>query len=374
MLYRETGQFKTSYSADMAIFPIRQDRIALTALLLFAFIGIPLLDAFQVWPLRGEYLLRAILIPFLILSLAAVGLNILTGYCGQLSLGSGAFMAIGAYSAYKFGTGIHIPLEIFTINIPPLPVFWCILLGGLMAAFVGILFGVPSLRIKGLYLAVATLAAQFFFDWLFIRVKWFTNYTSSGSVVAPELNFFGFYANKPIEKYLLCLLFVTVFALLAKNLVRGNIGRQWMAIRDMDIAAELMGIRPLYAKLTAFALSSFIIGVAGVIWAFAYLRTVEPDGFDLDRSFQILFIIIIGGLASIRGAFFGAALIVVFPLALSRLGGFLLGDHFDSGVLDMSQRIVLGALIILFLILEPDGLVALWDRIRRRLLFAWQST
>ncbi|RVB59617.1 branched-chain amino acid ABC transporter permease, partial [Mesorhizobium sp. M7A.F.Ca.CA.002.04.1.1] len=119
---------------------------------------------------------------------------------------------------------------------------------------------------------------------------------------------------------------------------------------------------------------SFIIGVAGVIWAFAYLRTVEPDGFDLDRSFQILFIIIIGGLASIRGAFFGAALIVVFPLALSRLGGFLLGDLFDSGVLDMSQRIVLGALIILFLILEPDGLVALWDRVRRRLLFAWQST
>ena len=120
MLYRETGQFKTSYSADMAIFPIRQDRLALWGLLILAFIGVPVLDAFQVWPLRGEYLLRAILIPFLILSLAAVGLNILTGYCGQLSLGSGAFMAVGAYSAYKFGTGVHIPLEIFTINIPPL--------------------------------------------------------------------------------------------------------------------------------------------------------------------------------------------------------------------------------------------------------------
>ena len=227
MLYRETGQFKTSYAADMAIFPIRQDRIALWVLLAFAFIGIPLLDAFQIWPMRGEYLIRAILIPFLILSLAAVGLNILTGYCGQLSLGSGAFMAIGAYSAYKFGTGVNIPLTLFTIDIPPLPVLPCILLGGLMAAIAGILFGIPSLRIKGLYLAVATLAAQFFFDWVFSRVKWFTNYTGSGSVTAPELNFFGFYANKPIEKYLVCLVFVAVLALVAKNLVRGNIGRQF---------------------------------------------------------------------------------------------------------------------------------------------------
>src|SRR4029079_13419926 len=132
----------------------RQDRIALWGLLVLAFVGIPVLDAFQVWPLRGEYLIRAILIPFLILSLAAVGLNILNGYCGQLSLGSGAFMAIGAYSAYKFGTGVHIPLEIFTINIPPLPSLPSILLGGVMSAAVGILFGIPSLRIKGLYLAV----------------------------------------------------------------------------------------------------------------------------------------------------------------------------------------------------------------------------
>jgi branched-chain amino acid transport system permease protein len=185
MLYRETGQFKTSYAADMAIFPIRQDRIALATLLVFAFIGVPVLDAYQVWPFGGEYMLRAILIPFLILSLAAIGLNILTGYCGQLSLGSGAFMAIGAYSAYKFGTGVNIPLQIFTIDLPPLPVFWSIMLGGLMAAIVGILFGIPSLRIKGLYLAVATLAAQFFFDWVFIRIKWFTNYVSSGSVAAP---------------------------------------------------------------------------------------------------------------------------------------------------------------------------------------------
>ncbi len=265
MLYREAGQFKTSYSADMAMFPIRQDRIALIALLVLAFLGVPLLAAYHIWPLGSDYMLRAILIPFLILSLAAIGVNILVGYCGQISLGSGAFMAIGAYSAYKFGTGVHLPFEWLgtELAIPRLPVLPSILLGGLMAAIVGILFGIPSLRIKGLYLAVATLAAQFFFDWVFIRVKWFTNYAPSGSVSAPELDFFGLVVNSSIERYLLCLVFVVVFALLAKNLVRGNLGRQWMAIRDMDIAAELMGIRPFYAKLTAFAVSSFIVGVAG---------------------------------------------------------------------------------------------------------------
>ena len=198
---------------------------------------------------------------------------------------------------------MHIPLAWLgtAIAIPPLPVLPSILLGGLMAAIVGILFGIPSLRIKGLYLAVATLAAQFFFDWVFIRVKWFTNYTPSGSVTAPELNFFGLLVNTPIERYLLCLLFVTVFAFIAKNLVRGNLGRQWMAIRDMDIAAELMGIRPLYAKLTAFAVSSFIIGVAGALWAFVYLGSWEPLAFNIDRSFQLLFMVIIGGLGSILG-------------------------------------------------------------------------
>src|SRR6476659_4180713 len=228
MLYREAGQYKTTYASDMAIFPIRQDRVALALLLAFAFFGVPLLAMFHVWPLGSDYLLRAILIPFLILALAAIGVNILIGYCGQISLGSGAFMAIGAYSAYKFGTGVHLPLAWLgtEIAIPALPVFPSILLGGLMAAIVGILFGIPSLRINGLYLAVATLAAQFFFDLLFIRVKWFTNYAPSGSVTAPELKVLGLTFNTPIERYWLCLLFVSVFALMSKNLVRGNLGRQ----------------------------------------------------------------------------------------------------------------------------------------------------
>lgn len=362
MFYRETGQFKTSYAADMAIFPIRQDRIALWLLLAVAFIGVPVLDAFQIWPFGGEYLLRAILIPFLILALAAVGLNILTGYCGQLSLGSGAFMAIGAYSAYKFVTGVNVDV----IAIPPLPVLPSILLGGLMAALVGILFGVPSLRIKGLYLAVATLAAQFFFDWVFIRVKWFTNYTSSGSVAAPPLNFFGFTVNTPVERYLLCLTFVTVFAFAAKNLVRGNIGRQWMAMRDMDIAAELMGIRPLYAKLSAFAVSSFMMGVAGALWAFVYLGAWEPLAFNIDRSFQILFMVIIGGLGSILGAFLGAAFILILPILLDQVPH-TLGIPVSVETVSLLVFIVTGALICWLLIVEPQGFARLWSTAKEKL-------
>ena len=177
----------------------------------------------------------------------------------------------------------------------------------------------------------------------------------------------GLDLDNPTGRYLFALTTVIVVTALIARLVASQTGRNFAAVRDNEIAARVIGVPVLRTKLLAFGLSSFIIGIAGVIWAFAYLRTVEPAGFNLDRSFEILFIIIIGGLASIRGAFFGAALIVVFPLVLSRVGSFLLGDLFDSGVLDMSQRIVLGALIIVFLIAEPEGLVALSDRLKRRL-------
>jgi branched-chain amino acid transport system permease protein len=368
MLYREAGQFKTTYSQDMAMFPIRQDRIALILLLALAFLGVPLLAKFHIWPFGSEYMLRAIMIPFLILSLAAVGVNILVGYCGQISLGSGAFMAVGAYSAYKFGTGIHIPLALlgFDISIPPLPVLPSILLGGLMSAVVGILFGVPSLRIKGLYLAVATLAAQFFCDWVFLRVPWFTNYSSSGSVNAPALDFFGLLMNSPTERYFICLIFVTVFALLAKNLVRGNIGRQWMAIRDMDIAAELMGIRPLYAKLSAFAVSSFIVGVAGALWAFVYLGSWEPLAFSIDRSFQLLFMVIIGGLGSILGSFLGAAFILVLPILLDQVPH-ALGIPISVETGSLLVFVITGSLICYLLIVEPHGFARLWSTAKEKL-------
>ena len=366
MLYRETGQFKTDYAADMAIFPIRQDRLTLILVLAFAFIGVPVLSHLHIWPFGQDYLLRAILLPFLILSLAAIGVNILVGYCGQISLGSGAFMAIGAYSAYKLGTGVHIPLGLFDLSIPPLPVLPSILLGGVMSAVVGVLFGIPSLRIKGLYLAVATLAAQFFFDWVFLRVPWFTNYAPSGSVNAPQLNFFGWVVDAPIERYLLCLGFVTVFALMAKNLVRGNIGRQWMAIRDMDIAAELMGIRPLYAKLTAFAVSSFIVGVAGALWAFVYLGSWEPLAFSIDRSLQLLFMVIIGGLGSILGPFLGAAFILIVPIMLN-LVPTQLGVPLSTETITHLEFIIFGSLICYLLVKEPHGFARLWAIAKERL-------
>jgi branched-chain amino acid transport system permease protein len=345
MFYRENGQFKTSYRADQQIFPIAQDRIAIGALLIAAIVVVPLL--------ADEYLMRAIFIPFLILSLAALGLNILVGYCGQISLGTGAFMAVGAYAAYNF-----------TVRIDGMPLIAALLLGGVCAAVIGVLFGIPSLRIKGLYLAVATLAAQFFCDWAFLRVKWFTNDSASGSVNVSNLSFFGIPIDTPHQKYLFCLAVVMVFALMAKNLVRGHIGRKWMAIRDMDVAAAVIGIRPVYAKLTAFAVSSFMVGVAGGLWGFVHLGAWEPAAFSIDRSFQLLFMVIIGGLGSIMGSFFGAAFIVILPIflnrALPRLGE-LVGVHIDTAFVSHAEFMIFGALIVFFLIVEPHGLARLWS-------------
>ncbi|MFO1126774.1 MAG: branched-chain amino acid ABC transporter permease [Methylocystis sp.] len=341
MLYRETGQFKTSYIADQAIFPISQDRLGLWLILAIAFIGVPLV--------ASEYLYTAILIPFLILALAAVGLNLLTGYCGQLSLGTGGFMAVGAYSAYKLITAV-----------PELNIFVVLLFGGGMAALVGVLFGLPSLRIKGFYLAVATLAAQFFLDWVFIRIKWFTNYTPSGSVAAPEINILGYAFHTPTQRYLFTLAIVVVMALIAKNIVRGRIGRTWMAVRDMDIAAEIIGIKLLNAKLSAFAVSSFYAGVAGALWAFIHLGAWEPLTFDINRSFQILFMVIIGGLGSILGCFLGAAFISVIPILLNQVPA-ALGVPISTALSAHLEFMIFGALIIFFLIAEPHGLARLWQ-------------
>jgi len=341
MFYRENGQFKTSYRADQQIFPIRQDRIFIALLLALAFVGVPLL--------ASDYLLRAILIPFLILSLAAVGLNVLVGYCGQISLGTGAFMAVGAYAAWNFG-----------VRLPGMPLVLQILLGGGFATLVGVVFGIPSLRIRGLYLAVATLAAQFFVDWAFLRIPFFTNYSSSGNVSVPALYAFGLPVQTAAQKYLFVLVFVALFTLLAKNLVRGAIGRQWMAIRDMDVAAAVIGIRPMYAKLSAFAVSSFIVGVAGALWGYIHLGSWEPLAFDLTRSFQLLFMVIIGGLGSILGSFFGAAFIVLVPVILSNVPH-LLGLPLSVDTAAHVEHMVFGALIVFFLIVEPHGLARLWS-------------
>ncbi len=351
MLYRENGQFKTTYRSDQQIFPIRQDRVLVLLFLLVAFVVVPML--------ASDYIFRAILIPFLIISLAALGVNILVGYCGQISLGSGAFMAVGAYGAYNF-----------FVRVPNMPLIPALILGGLCAMLFGILFGLPSLRVKGLYLAVATLAAQFFSDWMFLRIKWFTNDSPSGSVSVSQLQVLGFPIESAQSKYWLCLSLLAVIALLAKNLVRGAIGREWMAIRDMDVAAAVIGIRPMYAKLSAFAVSSFIIGVAGALWGFIYLGAWEPAAFSVDFSFRLLFMVIIGGMGSILGGFLGAAFITILPIVLNqalpplfRLVGFDIGT---AGV-SHTELMIFGGLIVWFLIVEPHGLAKLWSVAKQKL-------
>ena len=351
MLYREAGQFKTSYAADQQLFPIRQDRIGLIVLLAIAFLGVPML--------ASEYWFSAILIPFLIFALAALGLNILTGYAGQLSLGSAAFMAVGAYAAYNFQLRVE--------GIPILVSFIC---AGLTAAGVGILFGLPSLRIKGFYLAVATLAAQFFIVWCLTKFPWLSNNSSSGVISTQKLMLFGHELNTPVEKYLLVLSIVVVLALAAKNMVRSTTGRAWMAVRDMDVAASVIGIKLMPTKLLAFAVSSFYCGVAGALYAFCYLGSVEPDGFSLEMSFKILFMIIIGGVGSIMGSFLGAAFILLLPIfldvALPFFAG-LFGLPFSSATVSHIQITVFGALIMFFLIVEPHGLARLWQIAKEKL-------
>ncbi|MBN4667460.1 branched-chain amino acid ABC transporter permease [Pandoraea nosoerga] len=351
MFYREAGQFKTSYQADSQIFPIRQDRVALGTVLAIAFGVLP-------W-VASEYWLTAILVPFLVFSLAALGLNLLTGYAGQLSLGTAAFMAVGAYASYNF-----------QLRIEGMPILGSFALGGICAALVGIAFGLPSLRIKGFYLAVATLAAQFFVLWVLTKFPWLSNNSSSGVITAQKISILGVDIDTPVRKYLFVLGVVSVMALVAKNLVRSHIGRAWMAVRDMDVAAEVIGIPLMRVKLMAFAVSSFYCGVAGALYAYCYLGSVEPDGFSLDLSFRILFMIIIGGVGSILGSFLGAAFILLLPIlldsALPTLAS-VLHLPFTNATVSHIQLMVFGGLIIFFLIAEPHGLARLWQIAKEKL-------
>jgi len=345
MLYREAGQFKSTYAADQQIFPILQDRIGVAVLLLVAFVALPLF--------ANQYWLSAILTPFLIFALAALGLNILTGYAGQLSLGTAAFMAVGAFMTYNF-----------ELRIPGMPILVSFVLAGLCAAAVGIVFGLPSLRIKGFYLAVATLACQFFVLWTLQRVGWFMNYSPSGVIAAQKIVILGYTLDSPQSKYLLTLSIVAVMALAAKNLMRSETGRAFMAVRDMDVAAAVIGIRMMRTKLLAFAISSFYCGVAGALFTFCYLGTVEPEAFNLDLSFRILFMIIIGGVGSILGSFLGAAFITLFPTFLNLSTGWVshtFNMEISHAVVSNLEAIVFGGLIIFFLIVEPHGLARLWQ-------------
>ena len=354
MLYREAGQFKTSYAADMAVFPITQDRVGLAIILFIAAVIIPYFGS--------SFLIQAVMIPFLIFSLAAIGLNLLTGYTGLLSLGTGAFMGVGAYACYKLTT--YFP----GVNI----IVW-IVVSGIFSAAVGVVFGLPSLRIKGFYLAVATLAAQFFLSWCFIRQPWFYNYNASGAIEVPTRTLFGIpvtgATSSDTTRYFVVLGIVIAMTWLASNLVHGRIGRMWMAVRDMDLAAELIGIQLLPTKLLAFAISSFYCGVAGALLVFMWYGSAEPAVFDVNLSFFILFMVIIGGLGSLTGSFFGAALIFILPIVLRYIPPEF-GIPIQSATVDHIQYMVIGALIVLFLIAEPNGLARLWQ-IGKQKLRVW---
>lgn len=354
MFYREAGQFKTTYADDQALLPIAQDRVGLIIVLLIAFVVLP--------TVASDFFLSSIMIPFLVFALAAIGLNILMGYAGQLSLGTGAFMGVGAYSCYKLTT-------IF----PDLNILIVLLLSGFFSAGVGVVFGLPSLRIKGLYLAITTLAAQFFLEWCFIRVGWLYNYNDSGAIEVPQRELFGLAVTgphaTPETRYLIILTIVAVMTLVAANVLRGRIGRSWMMIRDMDIAAELMGVRPLYAKLSAFAFSSYYCGVAGALMVFMWLGSAEVEAFDINHSFLVLFMVIIGGMGSLTGCFMGAAFIWVLPVILRAIPPAFELDIL-AATMEHISSIIIGALIIFFLIVEPHGLARLW-RVGKEKLRTW---
>ncbi|NKX45256.1 ABC transporter permease subunit [Roseicyclus persicicus] len=350
MFYREAGDFKTSYTDDSQTFPIKFDRYRYYVVLLVGLGVIPFLI--------NDYWANSILIPFLIYAIAAIGLNILTGYCGQVSLGTGGFMAVGAFTSYKLMTAFPW-MDMVTVTI----------LSGAMTAMVGVAFGLPSLRIKGFYLAVATLAAQFFLVWMFNKVPWFFNYSASGQINAPERTLLGVAVTGPNAeawvKYLFCFAFVFVLAWIARNLTRGSMGRQWMAIRDMDIAAEIIGVNPLRAKLMAFAVSSFYVGIAGSLLFTVYLGAVEVgSAYGIQKSFLVLFMIIIGGLGSIFGSFAGAAFMVLLPVLLRNL---MDSTGLDSAIATHFEFVIVGALIMFFLIVEPHGLARLWALAKEKL-------
>ena len=352
MLYRTAGQFKTSYKADQALFPVRQDAVLLGVILVLAWVVFPLM--------ASEFTFQTLLIPILIYSLAALGLNLLTGYAGQLSLGTAAFMGVGAYACYKMIT-----------LMPWMNPLVAILLSGVFSAGVGVAFGLPSLRIKGFYLAIATLAAQFFLVWLFEKWGWLYNYNASGAIQVPNLEMFGVYVAGPqassTVQYYVVLGIVTLLTIVCINLTRGTLGRTWKATRDMDIAAELIGINLMRSKLTAFAVSSYMVGVAGALFVFMWRGAAEPNLFDIPLSFRILFIAIIGGLGSIMGNYLGAILIVGLPVVLNTLPA-AFGLPISPATVEHLNVMIVGALILFFLIIEPHGLARLWALIREKLI------
>ncbi|MBN9491283.1 MAG: branched-chain amino acid ABC transporter permease [Alphaproteobacteria bacterium] len=345
MFHREAGIFKTTYAADMALYPLPIAKWTVAALALLFVVLIPLLFA--------EYYL-AILNLIFIAVVGALGLNILVGYTGQISIGHGAFMSVGAYTAANLAVRLDLP---FWITLPA---------GGLMAALIGVVVGIPSLRIKGLYLAIATLAGQLIIEWTINHVPAISG-GAQASIQVPRPDLFGLILNTQSRLYFFLLFFAALAIVATLNLMRSRIGRAFIAVRDQDIAAEIIGINIYRYKLLSFAISSFYAGVCGVLYTY-YFGIANYEQFQLIVSIDYLAMIIIGGLGSVLGSIFGAIFVTLLPivlrLLLENVGSLVFSESELANVISGTRLAVFGALIIFFLIVEPEGLNRLWRNVR----------
>jgi branched-chain amino acid transport system permease protein len=345
MLHREAGVFKTTYAADMALYPLPIARWSVAAfVVLFAVVAPLVFD---------EYYLSIINL-VLIAIVGALGLNILVGYTGQISVGHAAFMSVGAYTAANLAVKLGLP---FWITLPA---------GGLMAALIGAVVGIPSLRIKGLYLAIATLAGQLIIEWTINHVPAISG-GAQASIQVPRPALFGYEFRTQGQLYFFLLFFAIVAIVATLNIARSRIGRAFVAIRDQDIAAEIIGINIFRYKLLAFAISSFYAGVCGVLYTY-YLGIANYEQFQIGVSIDYLAMIIIGGLGSVLGSILGAIFVTLLPIVIrwimEGLGGYFLNPAELSSIIASLRLVVFGALIIVFLVLEPEGLNRLWRNIR----------
>ena len=345
MFHREAGVFKTTYASDMALYPLPIAKWTVLALALIFVVIVPLTV--------HEYYLSILNLIFIAV-VGALGLNILVGYTGQISIGHGAFMSVGAYTAANFAVKLGLP---FWITLP---------LGGLMAALIGVVVGMPSLRIKGLYLAIATLAGQLIIEWTINHVPAISG-GAQASIEVPRPELFGLILNTQGRLYFFLLFFAVLAIVATLNLVRSRIGRAFIAVRDQDIAAEIIGINIYRYKLLAFAISSFYAGVCGVLYTY-YFGIANYEQFQLIVSIDFLAMIIIGGLGSVLGSIFGAVFVTLLPivlrLLLENVGSLFFSAGELANVISGTRLAVFGALIIFFLVVEPEGLNRLWRNIR----------
>lgn len=339
----ESGIFHTTYQADMSLRRTPAQKIRLGLLIAFVLI----------FPFFADRYYLTLANQIGIAAIGAVGLNILTGFTGQISLGQGGFLAVGAYTTGLLMARLGLP---FWLTIP---------IACLATAAVGTVFGVPSLRLKGLYLAIATLAAQVIIQW--VVTHWEVVTGGVDALVVPHAVLFGFdfnAGNSDFRWYWPIMGSAALTIVFTVNLFRSRVGRAFVAIRDHDIAAEVMGVNLFTYKLLAFAVSSFFVGLAGALTAH-YRVIVTWERFTIETSVLYLAMIIVGGLGSVAGSVYGATFLILLPAFLNNVGRAL-----SDVVPGMAQRLpplqqgVFGLVIILFLILEPEGIAKLWRDVK----------